>query len=94
VRFDVSADRLGPAAIDAGFHVFRVEDYAARIYQYEAGLPYYPSLALLKSDGSRWYGVLALDLRAWGKIAAKYGVTVYDDGQEDSSLMASYTARF
>jgi len=94
LRFDAAVDRLGPLSVDAGFQVFTVEDYAARLYQYEIGLPYYPSLVLLKADGSRWYGVVKLDLERLGSIAAKYGVTIYDDGEEDSGLLASYSARF
>jgi hypothetical protein len=94
MRFDLSLDRLWRVNLDAGFYTFEVEDYSARIYQYEAGVPYYPSLELLKSDGSRWYGVLSLDLGSFGRVAAKYGVTLYDDAEEDSRLVATYIMRF
>ena len=93
LRLDASLDRWRPASFKAGFYTFSVEDYAARLYQYEAGLPYYPSLELLKSDGSRWYAVILLDMKAFGRIAAKYGRTIYTDGEESSGLLASYMMR-
>ncbi|MFZ1948179.1 MAG: hypothetical protein WAW06_11585 [bacterium] len=94
LRLDAAIDRWRPMGVDLGFYVFSVGDYYARIYQYEAGMPYYPSLEMLQSDGSRWYAVVSLGTAGLGKIAAKYGRTLYDNGEEASQLLASYTLRF
>ena len=94
LRLDAGVDRWRPVGVDVGFYVFSIEDYNARIYQYEAGIPYYPSLEMLQSDGSRWYAVVSLDMAGLGKVAAKYGRTLYDSGEDRCQLLASYTLRF
>jgi hypothetical protein len=93
LRFDLSLDRWRPATINTGFYTFSVEAYASRVYQYEAGIPYYPSLEMLKSDGSRWYAALSFEVKPLGKIAAKFGRTLYKDGEDKSELLATYMMR-
>jgi hypothetical protein len=92
-RLDLSLDGPHKLSLDAGCSVFTVEGWAARIYQYEAGLPYYPTLELAKSDGSRWYAVVSWDTKSFGLLAAKYGRTIYADGEEHSQVLAAYVFR-
>ena len=94
VRVDASLAPWKPLAIKAGFYAFSIGDYASRIYQYESGLPYYPQLELLKSDGSRWYCVLSFDTGGFGRIAAKFGRTLYESDEDRSELLAAYVGRF
>jgi hypothetical protein len=93
LRLDLSLAALKPLKVDAGFYAFSVADWASRVYQYEAGVPYYPTLELLKSDGSRWYAAVSWDAKSLGKIAVKFGRTLYEDGEEHSELLASYMLR-
>jgi hypothetical protein len=78
----------------AGFHVFRVEDYSARLYQYESGLPYYPSLEMLKSDGARWYLIGVFNFGRAGSATLKYGTTLYDDAENREDIRFDYGVRF
>jgi hypothetical protein len=93
MRADFRLDLWKPVALSAGCYVFGIDDWAARIYQYETGVPYYPSLELLKSDGSRWYAGVSFDVKRLGRLAAKYGRTLYKDGEERSEFLATYIAR-
>ena len=93
IRADFRLGLWKPVALSAGCYVFGIEDWAARIYQYETGVPYYPSLELLKSDGSRWYAGVSFDVKRLGRLAAKYGRTLYKDGEEHSEFLATYIAR-
>jgi hypothetical protein len=93
LRLDLSLEALKPLRVDAGFYVFSVGDWASRVYQYEAGVPYYPTLELLKSDGSRWYAAVSWEGKSFGKLAAKFGRTLYQDGEEHSEVLASYILR-
>lgn len=94
LRLDVGLACCRAASVKAGCYTFTVEDYAARIYQYEAGVPYYPSLEMLKGDGSRCYAVLSLGTDITGRAAVKVGRTVYEGGDEGTDLAASYMVRF
>lgn len=94
LRLDVSLACRQTAAVKAGFYTFTIEDYAARIYQYEAGIPYYPSLEMLKSDGSRCYAVLSLGADRAGRAAIKVGRTLYEGGEEGLDLAGTYMVRF
>jgi hypothetical protein len=80
--------------LKAGFYAFRIEDYSARIYQYEPGLPYYPSLEMLKTDGSRWYLIWVLDLDRAGSATLKFGATSYNTGEDRKDLRFDYGLRF
>jgi hypothetical protein len=79
--------------IRAGFYVFTIEDYASRIYQYEPGVPYYPVIEMLKSDGSRWYLVLSFDMKRFGRLTSKYGRTLYSGGEDRSGFLFYYSLR-
>ena len=94
LRLDASLVPVEPLTVKVGFYAFSIEDYASRIYQYESGLPYYPQLELLKSDGSRWYCVLLFDTGGFGRIAAKFGRTLYESGEDRQELLAAYVGRF
>ncbi len=93
LRLDADFSRLRPIEVRAGFYVFSVEQYASRIYQYEPGIPYYPVIEMLKSDGSRWYLVLSFDMKRFGRLAAKYGRTEYSGGEDRSGFMFYYSVR-
>ncbi|HVP57765.1 MAG TPA: hypothetical protein VMU02_06680, partial [bacterium] len=93
LRFDLTLAAFKPFKLDAGCYVFSVANWAARIYQYEAGVPYYPTLELLKSDGSRWYAAVSWEARRLGKLAAKYGRTRYQDGEGHSEMLASFSLK-
>ncbi len=88
LRLDLALDIGRRAVLKVGFHAFTIGDYGARIYQYEPGVPYYPAIEMLKSDGSRWYSVLSFDMAPWGKLAAKYAVTTYEADEDRSQFMA------
>jgi hypothetical protein len=86
--------RFGRAArFTTGAYVFSVPDYGARLYQYEAGLPYYPSLEMLKTDGARWYIVLSARSGRWGQLAGKLAETVYRDAGDRFEYLLYYTVR-
>lgn len=94
MRLDI---RLLPASritVKAGFHVFRIEDFSARLYQYESGLPYYPSLEMLKSDGWRWYLIGVFNFGRVGSATLKYGVTMYESDDDREDLRFDYGVRF
>jgi len=93
LRLDLAVRVTRRATLKVGFHTFTIGSYGARLYQYEPGLPYYPAMEMLKSDGSRWYSVLSFDMAPWGKVAAKYGMTAYSAGEERSQFMAYYSVR-
>lgn len=93
VRLDVGIDIGKAAEAKAGVYTFSIGDYASRIYQYEAGLPYYPTLQMLKSDGSRWYTVVSLRGRSLGTFVAKYGRTTYQGEKSRSELLCYYNLR-
>jgi hypothetical protein len=77
-----------------GFYVFSVPGYDARLYQYEPGLPYYPSLQMLKSHGSRWYSVLSSDRPLPGKLAVKIAQVVYDNDSDRFETLIYYNVTF
>jgi hypothetical protein len=93
LRLDLAAELGKGATVKVGIHVFSIGAYGARIYQYEPGLPYYPAIEMLKSDGSRWYSVLSFDMAPWGKLAAKYAATAYRAGDDRSQFMAYYSVK-
>jgi hypothetical protein len=80
--------------LKGGFYVFKIDDYSARLYQYEPGLPYYPSLEMLKTDGSRWYLIGVLKLGRAGSATLKFGATSYDTGEIREDLRFDYGVRF
>ena len=94
LRLDTRLDAARWLALKGGFHVFKIEDYSARLYQYEPGLPYYPSLEMLKSDGSRWYVIGVLKLGRAGSATLKFGSTYYDAGERREDLRFDYGVRF
>ncbi|MFH1311852.1 MAG: helix-hairpin-helix domain-containing protein [Candidatus Eisenbacteria bacterium] len=81
------------AEVKAGVSVFTIGDYASRIYQYEPGLPYYPTLEMLKSDGTRWYSIVSLRGEAFGGLTAKYGRTAYSSDDDRSAFMFYYSLK-
>jgi hypothetical protein len=93
LRLDLALDIRKRGALKVGFHTFTIGAYGARIYQYEPGVPYYPAIEMLKSDGSRWYSVLSFGMVPWGKLAAKYAVTTYETDEDRSQFMAYYSLR-
>jgi hypothetical protein len=93
VRFDSGLDLGRLVKMEAGVYVYSIGDYAARIYQYEAGLPYYPTLNLLKSDGSRWYIRASVSMDSFGRLTAKAGRTVYDDDADRLEFLFYYSWR-
>ncbi len=93
LRLDVDFRKLAPAEIRAGFYVFAIGHYASRIYQYEPGVPYYPAIEMLKSDGSRWYLVVSFGMKRFGRLAAKYGRTEYTGGEDRSGYLFYYSLR-
>jgi hypothetical protein len=93
LRFDMRAAVGRDIGIKAGFYTFGIADYASRIYQYESGLPFYPSFEMLKSDGSRWYCVLLFGGRSVGKVAMKAAKTVYRYDADRFELLFSYNLR-
>ncbi len=94
VRLDTRLEAARRFTLKGGFHAFRVEDYSARLFQYEPGLPYYPSLEMLKSDGSRWYLIGVLKLGSAGSATLKFGSTSYDTGERREDLRFDYGVRF
>jgi hypothetical protein len=93
MRLDIRLRAARRFTLKGGFHVFRVEDYSARLYQYEPGLPYYPSLEMLKSDGSRYYLIGVLKLGRAGSATLKFGATAYDTGERREDLRFDYGVR-
>jgi len=93
LRVDADFRKLRPAEIRAGFYVFTVGRWASRIYQYEPGVPYYPVIEMLKSDGSRWYLVLSFNMKRFGRMSAKYGRTEYAGGEDRSGFLFYYSLR-
>jgi hypothetical protein len=93
LRLDLALKMGKRAKLKVGLHTFSIGAYGARIYQYEPGLPYYPAIEMLKSDGSRWYSVLSFEMAPWGKLAAKYAVTAYDTDEDRSQFMAYCSVR-
>ncbi len=93
MRFDADFRKLKPAEIRAGFYVFTIGEWASRIYQYEPGVPYYPVIEMLKSDGSRWYLVLSFDMDRFGRLSVKYGRTEYAGGQDRAGFLFYYSLR-
>ncbi len=81
------------AEVKAGVSVFTIGDYASRIYQYEPGLPYYPALEMLKSDGTRWYSIVSLRGESFGGLTAKYGRTAYSDDEDRSAFLFYYSLK-
>jgi hypothetical protein len=94
MRLDMRLMALSWFTVKAGFYAFEVEDYSARLYQYEPGLPYYPSLEMLKSDGSRWYLITVLRTGRAGSATIKFGRTSYDAGESREDLRLDYGMRF
>jgi hypothetical protein len=94
MRLDMRLAAVSWGTLKAGFYAFRIEDYSSRIYQYEPGLPYYPSLEMLKSDGSRCYLMGVIDLGRVGSATLKYGATSYDTGETREDLRFDYGIRF
>lgn len=94
VRLDIAARIVRILTIKAGLHAFTIGSYGSRIYQYEAGIPYYPAIEMLKSDGSRWYSVLSCDMTPFGRLAAKYAMTIYDTEADRSQFLCYYSLRF
>jgi hypothetical protein len=93
LRLDFAA-RVGKAvSLKSGLQTFTVGSYGARLYQYEPGVPYYPAIEMLKSDGLRWYSVLSFDVSPLGKLAAKYAITAYDGGEDRSQFLFHYSVR-
>ena len=82
------------ATVKCGFYAFRVEDYSSRLYQYEPGLPYYPSLEMLKSDGSRWYLIGVVKMGRAGAVTLKLGATSYDTDEKREDIRFDYGVRF
>jgi hypothetical protein len=93
LRLDLAADLGRRTVFKVGLEVFTIGSYGARIYQYEPGLPYYPAIEMLKSDGSRWYSVLSLDMSPFGKLAVKYAATIYDADADRSQFMCYYALK-
>jgi hypothetical protein len=93
LRLDLAAKIGRRVNAKTGFQSFTIGSYGARLYQYEPGVPYYPAIEMLKSDGSRWYSVLSFDMSPWGKIATKYAVTVYGDGTGRSQFLCYYSVK-
>jgi hypothetical protein len=93
LRLDLAFDIRRRWVLKAGFHTFTIGAYGARIYQYEPGVPYYPAIEMLKSDGSRWYSVLSVDMSQWGRLAAKYAMTIYDTEEDRPQFMSYYSLR-
>jgi hypothetical protein len=93
VRLDFGVEVARIAEFKAGFDVFTIDDYASRIYQYEPGLPYYPTLELLKSDGTRWYSVISLRGKSLGGLTAKYGRTTYNSDEDRTSFLFYYNLK-
>jgi len=94
MRLDTRLTTTRWFALKGGFYVFKVDDYSARLYQYEPGLPYYPSLEMLKTDGSRWYLIGVLKLGRAGSATLKFGATSYDTGEKREDLRFDYGVRF
>jgi hypothetical protein len=94
MRLDVRLTAISWGKLKAGFYAFKIEDYSSRIYQYEPGLPYYPSLEMLKSDGSRCYLMGVITLSRVGSATLKYAVTSYDTGETREDLRFDYGVRF
>jgi hypothetical protein len=93
LRLDLDG-RLGrKGVVKVGFQTFTIGSYDARIYQYEPGVPYYPAIEMLKSDGSRWYSILSFDLSPFGRLAAKYATTFYEDGGDRSQFLCYYSLK-
>jgi hypothetical protein len=94
LRLDMRFAAASWLSLKAGFYAFRVEDYSSRLYQYEPGLPYYPSLEMLKSDGSRWYVIGVVRFDSAGSATVKFGTTQYDGDEKREDLRFDYGVRF
>jgi hypothetical protein len=94
MRLDVRLTAVSWGTLKAGFYAFKIEDYSSRLYQYEPGLPYYPSLEMLKSDGSRCYLIGVLVMGRAGSATLKFGATSYDTGETREDLRFDYGVRF
>jgi hypothetical protein len=93
VRLDARL-AIGKAfAIKSGAYVFTVGSYDSRIYQYEAGLPYYPALQMLQKDGTRCYSVVSAQSECLGSLALKAARSAYDDDTERVEFLFYYTRR-
>jgi hypothetical protein len=93
MRLDFGLGITKTIDVKCGVYTFDVEDYAARLYQYEAGLPYYPSLQMLKTDGSRWYSVISCGKEPFGRLVTKFGRTSFDDGSTRTEWLFYYNLR-
>jgi hypothetical protein len=90
VRLDMGLALAPSVEIKAGAYTFSVGSYEARIYQYEAGLPYYPTLQLLNCGGSRWYSIISLRMGPLGNLTAKAGWTNYNAGERRTEFLFYY----
>jgi hypothetical protein len=93
LRVDLAGEIGRRVVLKAGFHTFTIGSYGARIYQYEPGVPYYPAIEMLKTDGSRWYSVLSFDMSPLGKLAAKYATTIYEADADRCQFFCYYSLR-
>jgi hypothetical protein len=93
IRLDIGFRPLRSVEVRAGAYSFSVDSYDARIYQYEAGLPYYPTLQLLNCGGSRWYSIISLRTPSLGSLTAKAGRTVYDGDTNRTEFLFYYSLR-
>ncbi len=93
VRLDLWASLLNSLTFKAGVYAFSVGSSSSEIYQYETGLPYYPSLEVLKDDGMRWYALLSIESRRFGKLTLKGSCTNYESGEKRRDLRFEYRVR-
>jgi len=86
LRLDISIEgrRVG---VKAGIYTFRIGDSNARIYEFEPGLPYYPTMQVLHSDGSRCYLRLSFATGKAGRIVLKIDRTAYVNQEPTTSFL-------
>lgn len=62
-----------------GITFFDIDDYSARIYQYEPDLPGLMTNVMLQNRGTRWYLLLSYKFASSIDVICKYSSVLYDD---------------
>ena len=85
-------------SLDTRFSLFRTDGYAARLYEYESGLPGLLSLPPLYGQGLRWYLRFRWSPAQWSDVTVRYSATVKEPSVSPTEpfleMQASRAAQF